>query len=368
VEAAETAGPAPRELTTSSMSTMVAPDGSPLLNAVSADHCARPDASERTTAGVHRARVWCRSGPRPSRLRRDDTAPSSLEDSGPDPRASHRMSAETRIHTLPASRSRSAVGRPSQSRPRVDERLLFRRWHSTRAVADRDAIVERFLPLARQLALRYSGRLEPFEDLYQVACLALVKAVERYEPERPEAFSSYAVPSILGELKRHFRDRTWVIRVPRALQELAVTVQRTEAQMAADLGRRPTVAELARATSATEGAVRDALRALDARSPGSLDRPVAHADGEGHTVGERLGAEESGYRQAEHRAHVDRLLERLSGRHRTVIRLRFVEDLTQREIGERIGVSQMDAYRLLRQALDLMYEEELRPRARVAGL
>jgi RNA polymerase sigma factor (sigma-70 family) len=151
------------------------------------------------------------------------------------------------------------------------ERRLFRRYRATGDPAVREALVERFLPLARRIALRYNGNSEPLEDLYQVACVALVLAIDRYDPGRDAAFSSFAVPTIAGELKRHLRDRTWAVHVPRGLRELAVAVRRAQQEIAGDLGRPATIGELAAAASASPTAVRDALHAPEARVPGSLD-------------------------------------------------------------------------------------------------
>jgi RNA polymerase sigma-B factor len=238
------------------------------------------------------------------------------------------------------------------------ERRLFRRYRATGDPAVRGALVERFLPLARHVALRHNRSSEPLEDLYQVACVALVLAIDRYDPERDTAFSSFAVPTIAGEIKRHLRDRTWAVHVPRSLRELAIAVRRAQQEIAGDLGRPATIGELAAATSASPPAVRDALHALEARVPGSLDGRASPDDLAGATLGDRLGIEEQGYRRVEHRAHLAKLLAALPGRQRAVLRLRFADDLTQREIGERIGVSQMQAYRLLRDALERLHALE----------
>jgi RNA polymerase sigma-B factor len=239
------------------------------------------------------------------------------------------------------------------SREGYADRELFAR---ARAGDDRarEQLAERYLPLARRLARRYQRSEEPLEDLVQVASLGLLKAIDRFDTSRDVAFSSFAVPTILGEIKRHFRDRTWSVRVPRDLQELALRVDRTAAELSLDKHRAPTVAELAEAVGATEEQVLEALRAAGAYHAGSLDAPRpgrADAEASGESLGDALGEEEEGFERAEERATLGPLLARISTRERLVLTLRFGEDLTQAEIGERIGVSQMQVSRLIRQAL-----------------
>jgi RNA polymerase sigma-B factor len=238
-----------------------------------------------------------------------------------------------------------------------------REWHSdgdlfaharagdTRA---REQLAERYLPLARRLARRYQRSEEPLEDLVQVASLGLLKAIDRFDTGRDVAFSSFAVPTILGELKRHFRDRTWAVRVPRDLQELALRVDRAVAELSLGKHRAPTVAELAEALDASEEQVLEALRAAGAYHAGSLDAPRPGRAGigtPGESLADALGEEEDGFERAEERATLAPLLAHVSSRERLVLTLRFGEDLTQAEIGERIGVSQMQVSRLIRQAL-----------------
>ena len=217
------------------------------------------------------------------------------------------------------------------------DRALFERYLDRRDPVDRELLVERFLPLARQLARRYERPEEPFDDLFQVACLGLVKAIDRFDLTRDVAFSSYAVPTILGEIKRYFRDRTWAIRVPRDLQELALRVDRTVTELSTELHRQPTVTELASASAAYRTT--------------SLSLPRSNDDEAGETLGDTVGTAEDGFGLAEDRATLDRLLQSVSPREREVLHLRFAEDLTQAEIGERIGVSQMQVSRIIRQSL-----------------
>jgi RNA polymerase sigma-B factor len=212
-------------------------------------------------------------------------------------------------------------------------------------------LVERFLPLARQLARRYQRADEPFDDLYQVACLGLVKAIDRFDVEREVAFSSFAVPTILGEIKRYFRDRTWSVRVPRDLQELALRVDRAVSDLSLNLHRQPTVAEIAERLGAEEEDIVEALEAAGAYRATSLEAPRGGEDDAGETLADSLGTDEQGFALAEHRATIGHLMRLLSPREREVLRLRFEQDLTQAEIGERIGVSQMQVSRIIRQAL-----------------
>jgi RNA polymerase sigma-B factor len=231
-----------------------------------------------------------------------------------------------------------------------EDKQLFQRYLETRDPAARDALVERFLPLARQLARRYQRAEEPLDDLIQVASLGLVKAIDRFDADREVAFSSYAVPTILGEIKRHFRDRTWSVRVPRDLQELSLKVDRAVVAMAKDLQRSPTVPELAEKLAVTEEQILEAREASGAYRAASLSAPRG-GEQEGDTLGDAVGTEEHGYDQAENRATLDRLMQTITPREREVLRLRFEEDLTQAEIGERIGVSQMQVSRLIRQSV-----------------
>jgi RNA polymerase sigma-B factor len=234
-------------------------------------------------------------------------------------------------------------------RAREDRRLL-ERYHRLGDPAAREALVERFLPLARQLARRYQRGGEPLDDLVQVASLGLLKAIDRFEPDRTTAFSSFAVPTILGELKRHFRDRGWSVRVPRDLQELAVRVERVADELALELGRAPTPAEIAEHIGVTSEQVLEAREAAGAYRAVSLDRPRDDEE-EGDGMADTMGVEDPGFGLAEDAATVERLMTVLTDREREVLRLRFAEDLTQSEIGARVGVSQMHVSRLIRQAV-----------------
>src|ERR1700704_5077623 len=236
----------------------------------------------------------------------------------------------------------------------AEDRALFERYLDKRDPVDRELLVERFLPLARQLARRYQRPEEPFDDLFQVACLGLVKAIDRFDLGREVAFSSYAVPTILGEIKRYFRDRTWSVRVPRDLQELALKVDRAVSELSLDLHRQPTVEEIAAKVGAEEEDVLEALEASGAYKATSLEAPRGTEEDSGDTLGDTLGTEEHGFALAEDRATIEHLMRSITPREREVLHMRFAEDLTQAEIGERIGVSQMQVSRIIRQSVARM--------------
>ena len=231
------------------------------------------------------------------------------------------------------------------------DRALFARYLDQRDPVDREMLVERFLPLARQLARRYQRPDEPFDDLFQIACLGLINAIDRFDLDRGLAFSSYAVPTILGEIKRYFRDRTWSVRVPRDLQELALKVDRAVSELSLDLHRQPTVEEIGAKVGADEEDVLEALEASGAYRATSLQTPWGADEDSGDTLGDVIGHEECGFARAEDRATIAHVTRVITPREREVLHLRFAEDLTQAEIGERIGVSQMQVSRIIRQAL-----------------
>jgi RNA polymerase sigma-B factor len=233
----------------------------------------------------------------------------------------------------------------------VEERRLFDRYRRGDDPAARAALAERFLPMARMLARRYHGGGEPLDDLVQVASLGLLKAIDRFDPERGIAFSTFAVPTILGELKRHFRDKGWSLRVPRDLQELTARVERASNLLLHELQRAPTPSELAERLGVSVEQVVEAHQAASAQRADSLDRVSSRDDGDELHVMDSLGSEDPGYRQAEQSATLGSLMSVLNDREREILRLRFVEDLTQSEIGERVGLSQMHVSRLLRQAV-----------------
>ncbi len=186
----------------------------------------------------------------------------------------------------------------------------------------------------------------------QVASLGLLKAIDRYDPVRGAAFSSYALPTMSGELRRHFRDRSWAVRPPRDLQEQALAVERATEALGRELGHAPTVDDIARRTGLATEAVLEAREALGARLSTSFSAPVRGSDDDELDLGSRLGADDDGYTAAEHRATIGALTRALTPREREIVRLRFDEDLTQSEIGAIVGLSQMHVSRVLRQAID----------------
>jgi RNA polymerase sigma-B factor len=229
------------------------------------------------------------------------------------------------------------------------ERMLF----ASRDAGDphaRDALVERFLPLARSLARRYERSGEPLDDLVQVASLALVHAIDRFDATHGHAFSSFAVPTIIGALKRHFRDRTWIVRPPRRVQDLTLRVEHATRKLSQDFDRAPTLSELAIAVNSDEEQILAALLARGSRHALSLQSPATD-QGEDSALQDTLGCLEEGYALAESRAVLAGLMPGLSPRLREVLRLRFEQDLTQAQIGQQLGVGQIQISRLIHQAL-----------------
>jgi RNA polymerase sigma-B factor len=198
------------------------------------------------------------------------------------------------------------------------------------------------------LARRFAGRGEPLDDLVQVATIGLVKAVDRFDPAREVEFSTYATPTIVGELKRHFRDKGWAVRVPRRLQELNLRLGAVISQLSQDLQRSPTVAEIARSAEATEDEVLEALDSAHAYSLISLD---AGAGDEGLSYHEQIGTEDDSLEALEQRLAVGPLIRRLPARERRMLHLRFFKGLTQSEIADELGISQMHVSRLLAKTL-----------------
>jgi len=229
---------------------------------------------------------------------------------------------------------------------------LFARWQRDGDATARQGLVERFMPLARSLTRRYGRSSEPFEDLLQVASLGLLKAIDRYDAERGFPFQSYAVPTILGEMRRYFRDSGWAVHVPRGAQERALKVRDAQERLSSETGRAPTVNRLAEYLELEIGEVIDALQAIRAYDTVSLDAPRVGSDDEVISYGDSIGGEDEGYELVELDATVSSALAHLPGRDRLLLHLRFVEDLTQTEIAAQIGISQMQVSRLLRRALE----------------
>ncbi len=239
----------------------------------------------------------------------------------------------------------------------AEEDELLARYAKTRDPVVREELARRFMPLVRRLASRYRGGREPLEDLVQVASLGLVKALDRFDPERGVAFTTYAAPTILGELRRHFRDRGWSVHVPRDLQERTAKVEKAVTDLPTKLGRAPSVREIADHLKLSEEDVLEAMEAGGAHHAVSIDALQRMEDSEGVPMVERLGESDPGYDTVEYGAAIQEVLGELSERDRMVLHLRFVEDLTQTQIAEQIGVSQMHVSRILRGTLQKLREE-----------
>lgn len=246
---------------------------------------------------------------------------------------------------------------PGSDEQLADEKALLRRYAKDRSPVVREELAERFMPLARRLASRYAGGAEPFDDLVQVASVGLVKSIDRFDPERGTAFSTFAVPTILGELKRHFRDRGWSVHVPRDVQERILKVERALSELPSRLGRAPTVADIAKRLEVSDEQVLEAMHASQGHHSVSLDASGSMPDGEEPApLRERLGAEDIGFDTVEYGVAIGSTLADISERDRTILHLRFAEDLTQSEIAERVGVSQMHVSRILRATLERLRE------------
>jgi RNA polymerase sigma-B factor len=242
---------------------------------------------------------------------------------------------------------------PSDTMGRVQadrERRMFARLHDPNDPLEADDVLRRYLPLARYIAARFRGSGEPDEDLLQVASLGLLKAIRRFDATRGTMFSSYAMPTVLGELRRHLRDTTWFVHVPRDLQELALHVDRCVRDLTTSSGRPPTAEDVASALDCTVEQVIDGRRALGAHRALSLDTASSDAD-ESFPRMEALGHDDPGFDGVAERHGLDVLLQAVPRREREILRLRYEEDLTQREIGRRVGVSQMHVSRILQEAL-----------------
>jgi RNA polymerase sigma-B factor len=251
--------------------------------------------------------------------------------------------------------------RARTSRRALDEQLL-RRYHEHGDLAAREELIRRVMPLARQLALRYQRKGEPLEDLLQVANMALVKAIDRFDPDRGTVLSTYAVPTILGELRRYFRDSGWSVHVGRQLQERTMLVESVSERLGSRLGRSPSVHELAAEMGVSDEEVVEALDASTAYQAVSLDSQLYGDDDGGTTLGDTLSSEEDAYELIEDRSAAHSAMRALDERARQILYLRFMHDMTQTQIAAELGVSQMHVSRLLRRAL-----ETLRERAAAEG-
>jgi RNA polymerase sigma-B factor len=244
-----------------------------------------------------------------------------------------------------------ASTRRSVCLPLESDQALVARVHRRGDERALEELVRRYMPLARGLARRYSHTSEPSDDLVQVACVGFVAAVKRFDPSVGKSLRSFAVPTMLGELRRHFRDSGWAVHVPRRMQELGRDAQRALGELSVKLGRSPTMSEIAEEIGARTEDVVEALAARTAYRPDSLDAPLADPDDGGMTALSLVGSDDPGYARVEHGAMLSRALRALPQRERAIVMLRFAEELSQSEIGGVLGISQMHVSRLLRRAL-----------------
>jgi RNA polymerase sigma-B factor len=233
-----------------------------------------------------------------------------------------------------------------------NEATLHCRYAASHDPLLRERLVCRYLPLARYAASQYAQRSEPFDDLVQIAAVGLLKALERFDPARGTAFASFALPTMSGELRRHFRDHAWLVRPPRGLQELVLRTEGALERLTARLGRSPTTTELSEELGLDEEEVLEALEAAGARTGVSLSTPARGRGEEDGTLQDRIGRDDDALVTAEQRAMLASLWDTLTVREREIVLLRFAEDLTQSAIGRRMGLSQMHVSRVIRQALD----------------
>lgn len=243
----------------------------------------------------------------------------------------------------------------------TDRRALLRAYREKGDIAARDRLIESFIPVVRSIAYRYAGRGEQIDDLEQVASVGLIKAIERFDLDRDVELMTYVFPTVVGELKRHFRDRGWSVTVPRRLKELHYRLSRLIEELTATLGRSPTIAELAQETGVDEEEVVEALEVGRAYASRSLTRALDADEGAGAELIDLIDDEERGYEAAENRQLLATGLRALDERERRIIQLRFVEGLTQSQIAVEIGISQMHVSRLIRRALEKLSEEIAEP-------
>jgi len=253
---------------------------------------------------------------------------------------------------------------------RVDDKILLRRYHEDGDLQAREQLIEQYMSLVRSLARRYSYRGEQLEDLVQIGAIGLIKAIDRFDLERGVELTTYATPNIIGEIKRHFRDKGWAVRVPRGLQELNVQLSRLMEQLTVQLGRSPTIQELAKASGSTEEEVLEALESGRAYSSLSLSTGGGGEGDDALDPLESIGSEEHQYEVSEDRAVLAPGFRALDDRERMILQLRFFDGLTQSQIAQQIGISQMHVSRLIRRSLEKIREEiaaDEEPSARASG-
>jgi RNA polymerase sigma-B factor len=250
------------------------------------------------------------------------------------------------------------VSRTTTTRSPDSDRELLRRYHEEGDTHAREELVQRHLPLVRSLARRYAGRGESLEDIEQVGAIGLLKAIDRYDLEREVSLTTYATPNVVGEIKRHFRDKGWAIRVPRGLQELNAKMSGTIERLTIKLERSPTIAEIAAELETTPEQVLEAMEAGSAYSTVSLSTgPGGGGDDDDYDPMESIGAVDEEFERTEQRASLEPALETLPEREREILRMRFEEGLTQTQIAEKIGISQMHVSRLIRKSLARMRDQ-----------
>jgi RNA polymerase sigma-B factor len=239
---------------------------------------------------------------------------------------------------------------------RSNDTILLRRYHEEGDLQAREQLISQYMPLVRSLARRYAARGEQLEDLVQIGAIGLIKAIDRFDLDRDVALTTYATPNIIGEIKRHFRDKGWAVRVPRSLQELNVRLSRLVEQLTVELARSPTIAELAHDAGVEEEEVLEALESGRAYAALSLSGGGAGGDDELSPL-DSIGTEEHQYEVSEQRALLAPGFRALAERERRILQLRFFEGLTQSEIAQRVGISQMHVSRLIRRSLERIREE-----------
>jgi RNA polymerase sigma-B factor len=241
--------------------------------------------------------------------------------------------------------------------PRIDDKILLRKYHEEGDLHAREKLIEQYMSLVRSLARRYSYRGEQLEDLVQIGAIGLIKAIDRFDLERGVELTTYATPNIIGEIKRHFRDKGWSVRVPRGLQELNVQLSRLIEQLTVQLGRSPTIAELSKASGSTEEEVLEALESGRAYSSLSLSTGGGGDGEEDLDPLESIGTEEHQYEVSEDRAVLAPGFRVLDERERKILQLRFFDGLTQSQIAQQVGISQMHVSRLIRRSLEKIRDE-----------
>jgi RNA polymerase sigma-B factor len=239
---------------------------------------------------------------------------------------------------------------------RIDDKILLRRYHEGGDLQAREQLIEQYMSLVRSLARRYSYRGEPLEDLVQIGAIGLIKAIDRFDLERGVELTTYATPNIIGEIKRHFRDKGWSVRVPRGLQELNVQLSKLVEQLTVQLGRSPTIPELAKGAGVEEELVLEALESGRAYTSLSLSVGGGGGDEDDLDPLESLGTEEHQYEVSEDRAVLAPGFKVLDERERKILQLRFFEGLTQSQIAQQVGISQMHVSRLIRRSLEKIRE------------